>query len=138
VFGFRAEESPARRKKVPFEKDNRLTNTLRHVDIWLPIHHWSTRDVWKRIKQAGTRAHWAYSRGMGRLSCRFCIFAPDDQLVIAGRQPENADLLNSYVTAELTIGHTFRVKTSLVQIREKVNDPDYVPKSADESGCWNM
>ena len=137
VFGFRAEESPARRKMRTFEKDERLTNTLRHVDRWLPIHHFKERQVWQQIKKAGTRVHWAYARGMKRLSCVFCIFAPRSQLLIAASQPENKDKLKEYVHVELTINHKFRVNQSLAEIQQAVEAGE-TGNPEEDSGCWNM
>jgi 3'-phosphoadenosine 5'-phosphosulfate sulfotransferase (PAPS reductase)/FAD synthetase len=36
-LGLRAEESPARAKRNPFDLDQRASNGRRHVDVWLPI-----------------------------------------------------------------------------------------------------
>ncbi len=142
VFGFRAEESPARAKHKPFEKDERLSNTLRHVDRWLPIHHWKLRDVWHRIEQAGTRKHWAYARGMTRLSCRFCIFAPKSQLIISASQPENQQVFDRYVQVEIRIGHKFKQKESLQDIKREVQalTPERLDQlqAEDKDGCWGM
>jgi len=137
VFGFRSEESPARKKMVEFEIDERLTNTLRHVDRWLPVHHWSTRDVWHEIHQSGMRSHWAYQRGMSRLSCRFCIFAPKSQLMISAQQPENREVFERYVQLEIKIGHRFKAKESLQDIKAAVEAGEQVAPGSDD-GCWNM
>lgn len=69
-FGFRAEESPRRAKLKSFSYNERASSGARMVFDWLPIHDWFTKEVWDRIKQAGTRHHPAYDRGMSRLSCR--------------------------------------------------------------------
>src|SRR5207253_10631088 len=74
-MGLRAEESPARSKKKPFAFDANSSNGRRHVDLWLPIHDWTTAQVWARIKASGVPYHYAYGLGMPRLSCCFCIFA---------------------------------------------------------------
>ncbi len=81
VMGFRAEESPARRRRDPLAFDRAASNGRRHVDTWLPIHDWSVEDVWQRIRQAGTRPHPAYAAGMSRLSCRFCVLASRADLI---------------------------------------------------------
>jgi 3'-phosphoadenosine 5'-phosphosulfate sulfotransferase (PAPS reductase)/FAD synthetase len=45
-LGIRAQESPARAKKVPFHVDGPATNGRRHVDRWLPIFDWTVDAVW--------------------------------------------------------------------------------------------
>jgi hypothetical protein len=55
---------------------------------------------------------------MKRLSCVFCVFAPDHQLVLAAEY--NPELFADYVAAEDRMGHRFREKTSLVQIRNAI------------------
>ena len=106
-MGLRAEESPARAKKKPFDRDERTTNSKRVVDVWLPIHSWTTEQVWERIRASGVRHHPAYDLGMPRLSCCFCIFSPRSALLLAGRH--NPELLAEYVKVEKEIGHTFRL-----------------------------
>ena len=76
VFGFRAQESPARAKKEVFTYNHRLSTRTREVWEWLPIHDWKEQAVWERIKESGMPYHPAYALGMPRLSCVFCIFAP--------------------------------------------------------------
>jgi len=106
-LGLRADESPARAKKVPFETDKRASNGRRHVDVWLPIHDWTVERVWKVIRASGVRYHYAYDLGMPRLSCCFCIFAPDAALMLAGKH--NGALLAEYVRVETKIGHAFKI-----------------------------
>lgn len=117
-LGLRAEESPARAKKIAFQSDKRLTNGKRQVDIWLPIHEWTTQQVWATIKASGVPYHYAYDSGMPRLSCMFCIFAPKDALVIAGRA--NPALLDEYVAIEAKIGHTFRNGFKIAEVKEAI------------------
>lgn len=118
--GMRAEESPARAKRTPFQRDDRASNGRRIVDNWLPIHSWSVQEVWSRIKAGKTAdlVHPAYALGMPRLSCVFCIFAPKSALMIAGRH--NPQLLQEYVDVEKKIGHRFRVDLSLAEIQEAI------------------
>jgi 3'-phosphoadenosine 5'-phosphosulfate sulfotransferase (PAPS reductase)/FAD synthetase len=119
-MGLRAEESPNRAKLPQLKRDARQTNGKRIVDVWLPIQDWSTDQVWARIRQSGTRYHPAYDLGMGRLSCVFCIFAPRQQLVLAGRH--NPELLEQYVQVEREIGHTFKADLSLAQVQQEIAD----------------
>jgi 3'-phosphoadenosine 5'-phosphosulfate sulfotransferase (PAPS reductase)/FAD synthetase len=67
VLGLRAQESPLRAAMDPFSPDRRASNkTVRMVDEWLPIHSWTTGQVWQRIAEAGTRPHPIYQAGMPR------------------------------------------------------------------------
>ncbi len=119
-MGLRAQESCARAKREPFGMDEGASNiTKRHVDVWLPIHHWTEDEVWASIKASGVPYHPAYDLGMARLSCAFCIFAPKHQLLLAGRH--NRPLLNDYVAAEKRMNHTFRVDQSLEDIQKTLD-----------------
>jgi 3'-phosphoadenosine 5'-phosphosulfate sulfotransferase (PAPS reductase)/FAD synthetase len=133
-FGFRAEESPRRRKMQTFASDRRISNGRKHVDVWLPIHAWTLEEVWARNRKAGTRHHYAYDRGMSRLSCRFCIFAPRSQLIRSAR--ENPELFEEYVQVEERIGHSFRKELPLVEIKRAVERGEQ--GEAGDDGCWNM
>lgn len=117
-MGIRADESPARAKKVPYQRDAVASNGKRDVWTWFPIFDWTVAQVWARIGMSGVRHHRAYDLGMPRLSCCFCIFAPVPALQLAGKH--NPELLEAYVGVERRIGHTFTVKTSLVQIQESL------------------
>ncbi|GAA3225170.1 phosphoadenosine phosphosulfate reductase domain-containing protein [Nonomuraea helvata] len=102
--------------KVPkrLKTGHGASNSLRHVDTWLPIHGWTTAQVWERIGQAGTRPHMAYLLGMPRLSCVFCVLASRSALILAAQlQPELAAL---YAEAEAATGHRFRQDLSMAEI----------------------
>jgi 3'-phosphoadenosine 5'-phosphosulfate sulfotransferase (PAPS reductase)/FAD synthetase len=133
VFGFRAQESPARRKKEAFTKNTRLTRGTQEVWDWLPIHHWEEERVWDTIKGDKLPFHPAYDLGMPRLSCVFCIFAPRAALIIAGRNMPG--LLEEYVALEKKIGHDFRHKMPVREILQAVHDGEE-PGCTD--GAWNM
>jgi 3'-phosphoadenosine 5'-phosphosulfate sulfotransferase (PAPS reductase)/FAD synthetase len=131
-MGLRADESPMRAKKAAKEVDKRNTNTKREVTVWLPIHTWTTAQVWLRIKASGVRHHPAYDLGMPRLSCCFCVFAPKAALMIAGKA--NPELLAEYVRVEKKIGHTFRHGFRIEEIQEAI-------ARGEQSGVattWNM
>lgn len=125
--GMRAEESPARAKRPPFQRDERASNGRRVVDNWLPIHDWKVGEVWARIRAGKTadQVHPAYALGMPRLSCVFCIFAPKAALVLAGKH--NPELLDEYVRVETKIGHRFRLELSLAEVREAVRAGEAAP-----------
>ena len=116
--GLRAEESPKRKKMLPFFPRKEASNGRRQVDTWLPIHAWTTDEVWARIRAAGTRAHRAYALGMPRLSCVFCIFSSEDALLLAGHH--NRGLLDEYAAVEGRIGHTFKHRLPIASIRDRV------------------
>lgn len=133
VYGFRAEESPARAKKKPWVKNARFSSQTRTVIDWLPIHDWTESQVWDSIRASGVPYHNAYDLGMPRLSCMFCIFAPKAALMIAGRA--NPALLDEYVAVEDEIGHTFRHHFPIRSVRESIAAGE-VPEKVD--GKWNM
>lgn len=135
-MGMRAQESPARAKLVEFARDEKASNGKRTVDVWLPIHGWTVDEVWARIRASGVEHHRAYDLGMGRLSCAFCIFAPEAALMIAGEH--NRALLDEYVAVEDRIGHAFRgsktKKFHLKVIQSRLAAGERVaPAQADES-----
>jgi len=133
VFGFRSEESPARKKKVVFEENRRLSRGTQEVWDWLPIHHWKEDRVWDTIHDEELPHHPAYDLGMPRLSCVFCIFAPRAALIIAGKHMPG--LLEEYVALEKRIQHNFRHKLPMSEILKAVQADEEV-KCAD--GAWNM
>ncbi len=133
VFGFRADESPARANKSVFIRNPRVSTASREVWDWLPIHDWSEEDVWEAIRKSGVPHHPAYDLGMPRLSCRFCIFAPRAALLIAGRA--NPELLDAYCELETEIGHTFQNGKSINGIRDAIRAGE---QPAKVDGAWNM
>jgi len=133
VFGFRAEESPARAKKEEFSLNTRLSTKGRQVHDWLPILNMTEDEVWRRIKQSCVPYHRAYELGMKRLSCVFCIFAPRAALITAGTH--NPDLLDEYVSLEKEIGHDFQNGKPLADIKAAIARGE---KPTDQDGAWNM
>jgi len=131
-MGIRAQESSARAKKIPFQRDARNSNGKRDVDIYYPIFNWTLDQVWNCIRKSGVAYHFAYDLGMPRLSCCFCIFAPREALILAGKH--NTELLREYVRVEKKIGHTLRKDQSLAEILEEVEKGTEVKQIAD----WNM
>jgi 3'-phosphoadenosine 5'-phosphosulfate sulfotransferase (PAPS reductase)/FAD synthetase len=134
-MGMRADESAARAKLAAFEHDDNASNGRRHVDTWLPLHAWTTEQVWARIRASGVRYHPAYDLGMGRLSCVLCIYAPERQLMLAAEH--NRALLDEYVEVEQRVGFAFRKGTSLTQIRRRLNAGERGRVDA-SGGCWDM
>jgi 3'-phosphoadenosine 5'-phosphosulfate sulfotransferase (PAPS reductase)/FAD synthetase len=113
-LGLRADESPGRARKPVLEIDKAGTSGRRTIRRWLPIHDWSERQVWDRIRESGVRYHPAYDQGMTRLSCSLCVLASRDDLVrAAGLRP---DLAAEYAALEAELGHDFRADMSMADI----------------------
>ena len=121
-LGLRAEESPARARRLPFGLNEMASNGRRIVHDWLPLHSWTTAQVWERIRASGVRHHPAYDLGMPRLSCCFCIFSPRSALLLAGKH--NPQLLDAYVKVERAIGHRFRKELSLADVQNALAKGD--------------
>lgn len=132
VFGFRAEESPSRSKKEVLKLNTNASTKKRKVYEYLPIHNWTSLEVWFTIKSNKLPYHFAYDLGMPRLSCMFCVFSPLDALVIAGRH--NPELLDKYIEAEEKTGHLFRHKFSIKEVKKKILE-GYNPKTVSD---WIM
>ena len=132
-MGLRADESPARAKKLPFTRNTRATNGKRTVDDWLPIHDWTEREVWARIAAGGMPHHYAYDLGMPRLSCCFCVFASPSALMIAGYH--NRNLLEEYAGAESRMGHTFRHGFTIQSVLDRLQAGEMPPERAQHWLC---
>lgn len=116
VMGFRRQESPARAKKVAFRYDEAASGkgTVRQVWEWCPVLEWTVDEVWERIRSIGTRHHPAYDAGMPRLSCRYCVLAGKDALVLSAQL--NPELAQEYLAVEREVGHTFTQALSMADI----------------------
>jgi len=83
LSGERAQESPARAKYLSFEKyraDNRDGKRVpRFIDHLRIAHQDSEKEVWDRMKNWKIQPHPAYIVGLGRTSCKFCVFANPSQ-----------------------------------------------------------
>jgi 3'-phosphoadenosine 5'-phosphosulfate sulfotransferase (PAPS reductase)/FAD synthetase len=143
AMGLRAEESPARAKRPPFQKNERISTKARPVYDWLPIHHFSLADVWdtlgyamndvtvvrstvQRLRQSGyswemavkvTGWQWhpAYALGNQRLSCSICILGSKNDIMNGIEyQP---DYYRELVKIENQSGFTFRKDLRLGDLR---------------------
>lgn len=103
-MGMRADESPGRAKLEPLKLNERNSVAGRTWFDWLPIHGFTARQVFDRIRGAGQEPFWTYAKGMKRKSCCFCIMACENDLTIAaGLRPE---LYAKYVETERRLGFT--------------------------------
>jgi DNA sulfur modification protein DndC len=100
--GLRADESTERRKAQTFKFDQKNSKAGREIYRWLPIHSWSTAQVFAAIELAGQQPHWAYAAGMSRLSCCFCIMSKKSDIKVAARL--RPDLLARIASTERRLG----------------------------------
>jgi len=75
---------------------------------------------------------------MPRLSCVFCVFAPKDALLIAGKH--NPRLLDEYVALEEEVGHDFRHKFKIAEIKRMLDEGAGVDMEQlkEDAKKWNM
>lgn len=103
-MGHRGAESAFRERAPVWKYNARNSRAGRTWHDYYPVHALSRGDVFAIIATAGQRPHWAYARGMRRLSCSFCIYAtPADHATAARLRP---DLYESYLATERQTGHT--------------------------------
>lgn len=113
-LGLRAQESSGRAKKHVLAVDQSASSGVREVTTWHPILDWTEEQVWDRIHASGVRYHWAYDKGMKRLSCSFCVLATREDLVCAARlRPAMA---GKYLALEQEVGHTFKADLAMADI----------------------
>jgi len=106
-MGLRAEESPSRAKKISFRYRPDLSSGNRVQYEWLPIHHFTLQQVWDTIESVEQKPHYAYSLGMTRLSCAFCIMASKSDLQISAKH--NPELAKRYIETEERLGFTMNM-----------------------------
>jgi 3'-phosphoadenosine 5'-phosphosulfate sulfotransferase (PAPS reductase)/FAD synthetase len=130
IEGLRGQESTGREKQPVLMYREDASTESNEVWRWLPVHRFSTDDIWKWIAKSGVPFHPAYSMGLERLSCVSCLYAPPHQLQAAGKA--NRDLLRRYVEKEEKYGMAFTRKVSLKQVEaDIVAGNDY-----EKSGAW--
>ena len=104
AMGHRAEESSARKHRTPWTFNPQNSCRHRWWYDWLPVHAFSTSEVFQVIEDAGQQPHWVYAEGATRASCTFCIFASRHDLCLGARL--RPDLYRRYVRLEERINHT--------------------------------
>tara|TARA_R110000824_G_scaffold400884_1_gene609740 strand:+ start:447 stop:2435 length:1989 start_codon:yes stop_codon:yes gene_type:complete len=104
MLGIRAAESSARTKMSPWKVNKKMTTKTRTTMDFYPIFDWTFDQVWANIDASGLRVHRAYSLGMSRLSCAFCMMASKRDLLIAAKA--NPELLEDFIQVEETVGYT--------------------------------
>jgi len=104
-MGLRADESCQRAKATPFKLNEGNSVAGREWYDWLPIHDMTEEEVYETIAEAGQEVHWAYTAGMKRLSCVFCIMASGHDLNTAAKL--NPEMYAKFVAMEKAIDQTF-------------------------------
>ncbi len=98
AMGMRAEESPARARKSPWQLNERNSRAGRIWFDWLPILDLTEREVFRVIRDAGQSPHPAYAMGTSRFSCVFCIMASRADLRTAAEIGHNITPLQACKT----------------------------------------
>ncbi|XOV92185.1 MAG: phosphoadenosine phosphosulfate reductase family protein [Bacteroidota bacterium] len=125
-IGLRAEESDPRALKDSFRLDKKLTTKKRKVYTVLPIHDYSTADVFasygitledlanrRKLYQLGNKYKaimawpfiYTYVAGMSRHSCKICIMSKKGDLLCSAR--EDPEHFKQYIKKEKEIEHEF-------------------------------
>lgn len=103
VTGVRRQESVARSKASVASVDARG-----NAD-WRLILDWQETEVFDFIAEEGLEVHEAYTDfDMSRVSCRFCIFSKESDLIAAAAVPESQDLLCRMVDLEIASTFAFQ------------------------------
>lgn len=88
--GVRADESDKRSRYQRFSEDER--NPEGRLFNFLPIHRWSSADVFAIYKYFGVEPNPLYKKGMGRVGCMPCILVKKEELAeIAARFPSEIE-----------------------------------------------
>ena len=114
-IGYRREESTDRAKLDVWKYDAKNSKAGRTWIKYSPILELTEAEVWRIIADAGKEPHWAYKKGMKRLSCCFCVLAKESDLRTAAKLAP-PELVKKYTDLEERIGHTFKNGKSLAEI----------------------
>lgn len=133
-YGMRAEESARRARYVPVEPYTRISTATRQATRWLPVHDWSTAEVFASADAAGLTRHPAYAAGQSRASCVLCIFLRPAELVAAAQL--HPLLTQCYELVERTIGHRFRMDVSLADVLTEAGIPPLPADTPLEPIVW--
>lgn len=94
-MGMRAEESTGRAKLHRLKRNASMTNGVRTVWDWLPIHHWTEQQVLDYLAERNIPLHPVYQH-LRRFSCRVCIYMTDHDLnQVRKHDPEAIDIISA-------------------------------------------
>ena len=133
-YGMRAEESRRRAQRSPVGPYPRITSAARQVTRWLPVHQWSTAEVFARGDRAGLTRHPAYGLGQSRASCVLCIFLRRSELHAAALA--RPLLAQCYELVERTIGHRFRQDVSMRDVLTSAGIPTLPTDTPLDPAAW--
>lgn len=102
--GLRSGESANRAKATPFKLSTSNSKAGREWYDWLPIHDWTTAEVFEDIALHQQQPHWVYAAGMSRKSCVVCIMASEADLRTAAKL--NPQVVRRYAQAERRLNFT--------------------------------
>ncbi|MCP4593687.1 MAG: hypothetical protein GY842_23370 [bacterium] len=119
ALGERAAESARRAKKMELWPRLRRKNWT--AWNWLPVHQWSRREVFRKLRDWGLAPHPAYrhqgmssrrmydvdEEGGPRCSCRFCIYATRADVCHQAEMESNRTLLRRLIAVERATGRTW-------------------------------
>lgn len=131
-MGMRSQESSSRAKLDTFKFNTKNSKAGREWYDWLPIHNWDIQEVFDAIASVGQKPHWAYEKGMSRLSCCFCIMSNKADLTTAAKL--NPELYRKYVELERSTGQVMMMpskthgRQTLEQITGVLVDATQSPK----------
>ena len=155
ALGERAAESPRRARKTEWAP--RIQRKSWKAWNWLPVHPWSRREVFRKLRDWGIRPHPAYrAQGMSphqmydldeeggpRTSCRFCIYATSADICHQAQREANYALLHRLVEVEEQTGKTWWANRSASKLLEE--DPCELrtmflawPSTGSETACVSI
>ncbi|WP_435111619.1 phosphoadenosine phosphosulfate reductase family protein [Nocardiopsis synnemataformans] len=119
VLGLRAQESTARSKLAPVDL-HKASSGRRTIRTWHPVLNMREDRVWDLHRRTGLPHHSAYTAGMSRLSCSFCVLSANADLIRACQlRPE---LAQTYADLEWEIGDSFKPTLSMLEAIARAND----------------
>lgn len=133
-YGMRAQESSRRKKMPALEPYKRIAARNREAVKWLPLHQWSTEEVFARGDDAGVTRHPAYAMGQSRASCVLCIYLTPAELIRAAQA--NPLLAQFYGIVEVTIGHRFRLKLAMTEVLADAGIPMLPDDTPRDAALW--
>jgi len=118
-MGIRAEESPARARKLKLSRDKTMTSSRRTVWNWLPIHGWTEQQVREYLSAREIPLHPVYQY-LSRFSCQVCIYMTRRDL--AAVKANNPVAFQRIADTETEIGFTMQPGRSISEIVSEIHD----------------
>ncbi|MBN1889994.1 MAG: hypothetical protein JW850_18505 [Thermoflexales bacterium] len=121
ALGERAAESPRRARKTATAPRLHWKREQVTAVNWLPVHTWSRRDTFRKLRDWGIEPHPAYQaqgmspasmydadvEGGARTSCRFCIYASQAERCHQAQSEACRPVLDRLVEFERATGRTW-------------------------------